>query len=447
MIQRTHAFLIGIVVLFLVSLLAFLSGWMLASAPNGLVPNRFVAAPNSSAPLGTQPPPVSASDQFGVYWDVWRLVEREFYHTEPLDQQAMVYGSIRGMLGALGDDYTIFQEPEDASRSRESLQGKFEGIGVYMRVENGAVLVDRPIRGSPAMQAGLLSGDVIEQVDGQRVADLIVGLSDAEAMQAVARQIRGPKGSTVRLTLTRPSEQRTFEVDIQRDEVPLISVNARMLENQIAYIQLSEFKATTASELDEALRELLPQQPTAVVLDLRNNPGGLLTTAQEVLGRFYTGTALYEQLRGGELKEFRTISGASDVRVPPILLVVLINGRSASAAEIVAGALRDQRPQTILLGETSFGKGSVQNIHQLRDGSSVRITIAEWLTPAKHVIHNIGITPEHIVAESQDAEHRVPCVQEGATAEQECFDAQLAWSLRLIISGAAPPPPEPTPVG
>ncbi len=444
MIRLSHAFLIGAIALLLVAMIAFLSGWMVASATQEWQTARITL----QTPLGDPSNAPVASDQFDVYWDVWRLVEREFYHSDAVNEQAMVYGSIQGMLNSLGDEYTIFQEPEAADRSRESLQGKFEGIGVYMRVENGAVLIDRPIRGSPAMAAGLLAGDIIERVGEQPVATLIAGLSEPEAMQAVAREIRGPKGTTVRLTIVRPAEQRTFEVDIMRDEVPLISVDARMLDQQVAYIQLAEFKATTTGELDAALRELLPQQPNALVLDLRNNPGGLLTTAQEVLGRFYDGVALYEQLRDGEIKEFRTIRGAADVQVPAIPVVVLINGGSASAAEIVAGALRDQRPQTTLLGETSYGKGSVQNIHQLRDGSSVRITIAEWLTPQRTVIHNVGITPDHVVPPSEAMEYAVPCVQDGAPPTQTCYDAQLAWTLRLLTSGATPPPPPaPTPVG
>jgi carboxyl-terminal processing protease len=213
-----------------------------------------------------------------------------------------------------------------------------------------------------------------------------------------------------------------------------------MLDDGVAYIQITEFKATTTQLLDDALRELLPQHPRSIVLDLRNNPGGFLTTAQEVLGRFYDGVALYEKQNDGVVRELKTIAGPADVRLYDQPIVVLINGGSASAAEIVAGALRDRRAHTSLLGEKSFGKGSVQNIHQLRDGSSARITIAHWVTPDRAEIHTIGITPQYMVAAADDAQFTVPCVAERSppAGGQACADAQLFWGLRLL--GGAPPP-------
>jgi carboxyl-terminal processing protease len=230
-----------------------------------------------------------------------------------------------------------------------------------------------------------------------------------------------------------------FDVRITRDEVPIISVNAQMLDDGVAYIQITEFKATTTQLLDDALREILPQHPRSLVLDLRNNPGGFLTTAQEVLGRFYDGVALYEQENDGIVKELRTIVGPADLRIYDLPMAVLINGGSASAAEIVAGGLRDVRPNTSLLGEKSFGKGSVQNIHQMRDGSSARITIAHWLTPNRSVIHKIGITPQYQVPASDDPQYAVLCVADRRppAGRQECGDAQLLSGLRLLI-GRAP---------
>jgi carboxyl-terminal processing protease len=329
------------------------------------------------------------------------------------------------------------------------MQGRFEGIGIYMAMAEGEILVDRPIRGSPAMQAGLQSGDVIVSVDGQAVAELIAGLEEAEAMAAVVERIRGPKGTPVRLEVRRPPQTTTFEVEIVRDEVPLISVNWDMLAGDVAYIQITEFKATTTDELDEALRDLLPQQPRGLVLDLRNNPGGFLTTAQEVLGRFYNGLALREHMSDGTVKELTTISGPREVQTFELPMVVLINGGSASAAEIVAGALRDRRPNTTLLGETTFGKGSVQNIHRLRDGSSTRITIAHWFTPNGDEIHQIGITPEYVVNPSDDPQYALACPAEMRPAEgaSACQDAQLVWSMRVLTNSATPPPPAPTPTG
>ncbi|ACL24622.1 S41 family peptidase [Chloroflexus aggregans] len=386
--------------------------------------------------------PGDRRQQFAVFWDVWDLVEGNFYQPQAIDRQKMVYGAIRGMLATLNDPYTFFQEPEEAQQNRESMEGRFEGIGAYLRVENGQIIIDRPIRNSPAEQAGIQAGDIILAVDDQPLAELIAGLSDQEASARAVSLIRGPAGTVVRLTIHRPAEDRVFTVAITRAAIPLITVNSTLLPDRIAYIQITEFKATTTELLDQAIAELLPQQPRAIVLDLRNNSGGFLTTAQEVLGRFYDGVALYEEERSGVNKELRTITAPANRRLYGIPMVVLVNGGSASAAEVVAGALRDVRPNTVLLGEKTFGKGSVQNIYPLRDGSSVRITIARWLTPSGEAINGVGITPEHVVPAANDPIYQVPCVPDRPN-DTGCADAQLYWALKLLRDGTPPPLPVP----
>lgn len=440
MVRTSRAITIGVIVTLLVGVIAFAAGWVSARLV-GITPVDTLLAHLFNREL-RRTTPESARADFAVFWQVWDLVHAEFYREKPLDQQAMVYGAIKGMLASLGDEYTVFQEPDLAAQNRESMQGRFEGIGAYLRVQNGAIVIDRPFRNSPAERAGLRAGDVVVAVDGEELAALIAGLPDEEATAKAAARIRGPKGTVVTLTIRRPPNPQPFEVPIVRDEVPIITVHAQMLDNHVAYIQITEFKATTTQLLDEALRELIPQQPRSVVLDLRNNPGGFLTTAQEVLGRFYDGVALYERENGGIEKELRTIPGPADTRLYDIPMVVLINNGSASAAEIVAGALRDRRPNTILIGERSYGKGSVQNIHHLRDGSSARITIAHWLTPNRNEIHRIGITPQYEVAASDDAQYAVPCVADRRPVEGRttCADAQLAWGLN-VLAGITPPPP------
>jgi carboxyl-terminal processing protease len=440
MVQISRAITYGVLSALLIGVIAFFGGWLTARAVGSSpVDTFFASVTNSGARAQT---PANTSAQFAVFWDVWDLVQSEFYHQAPLDSQKLVYGAIKGMLGALDDQYTTFQEPDIAAQSRESMQGSFEGIGAFLRVANGEIVIDRPIKGSPALKAGVQAGDVIVAVDGEALAPLIVGLSDADANAKAAAKIRGPKGSVVTLSLRRAPNAQPFDLPITRDEVPIISVNAQMLDNGVAYIQITEFKATTTQLLDESLRELIPQHPRSIVLDLRNNPGGFLTSAQEVLGRFYNGVALYEEENDGIMKELKTISGPADVSIYDLPMVVLINGGSASAAEIVAGALRDVRPNTSLLGEKSFGKGSVQNIHQLHDGSSARITIAHWFTPNRSAIHKIGITPQYQVPASDAAQYAVPCVAERRPPEgrQECSDAQLRWGLRLLM-GEVPPRP------
>jgi carboxyl-terminal processing protease len=440
MVRTSRALIAGTVAAIVVGLLAFASGWVTARIVGFTPIDTFISSLSSQR--AQQETPADVREEFAVFWQVWELVDSEFYHEQPLEDQQIVYGAIRGMLGALEDEYTTFQEPDVAAQSRESMQGKFEGIGAYLRVQDGEIAIDKPFRESPAERAGLRSGDVVVAIDGVALGPLIEGLDDNAATAKAAAQIRGPKGTLVTLTIRRPPSSETFDLAITRDEVPIISVNAELLDGGVAYIQITEFKATTTQLLDQALRELVPQNPTSVVLDLRNNPGGYLTTAQEVLGRFYEGVALYEEERDGVVKELRTISAPDDTRLFDLPMVVLINGGSASAAEIVAGALRDERPNTTLLGETSFGKGSVQNIHQLRDGSSARITIARWLTPDRDAIHRLGITPEYEVVASEEPQFTVPCVAEKQPPAglASCSDAQLSWGLSLL-QGSAPPPP------
>jgi carboxyl-terminal processing protease len=430
MIRISHALTAGFLAVLLVGIAGFYAGWNSAQAMGNVPLATVISSLNGDPTSRNESGDLQA--RFSLFWDVWGLVQKEYYHTEPLDQQQMVYGAIRGMLASLGDQYTTFQEPADAASSRESLEGRFEGIGAYLKVEGGSAVIERPIRQSPAEKAGLQSGDVIVAIDDTPITAIVAGLDDAAASSAVVSRIRGPQGSVVVLSIERTGEAVPFDVSITRDEVPLISVNAEMLDGGIAYVQITEFKAPTTEELDAALAQLLPQQPRAIILDLRNNPGGFLDTAREVLGRFYSGVALYEEDSTGNLLELATIDAPDQLRAYDVPLAVLINGASASAAEIVAGALREQRPGTLLIGETSFGKGSVQNIHQLRDGSSVRITIAHWLTPQQQAIHQVGIIPDRPVSASQDPQYQVPCVVENQPPEgrQYCSDAQFAAGLQ-----------------
>jgi len=420
--------------------IAFLGGWLIGRINSVSPIDVFISGvSNADARLLT---PGERRQQAAIFWDVWDLVEGNFYRPEVINRKRMIYGAIRGMLATLDDPYTFFQEPEEAQQNRESMEGRYEGIGAYLRVEKGMIIIDRPIPNSPALKAGLQPGDIILAVDDQPLAELIAGLNDRDASARAISLIRGPAGTVVRLTIRRQAEDRVFTVAITRAAIPIITVNSALLDDGIAYIQITEFKATTTELLDNAIAELRPQRPRAIVLDLRNNSGGFLTTAQEVLGRFYDGVALYEQERGGIQKELRTITAAPDRRLFDMPMVVLVNGSSASAAEVVAGALRDQRPDTVLLGERTFGKGSVQNIYTLRDGSSVRITIARWLTPSGEAINGVGITPQHVVPASNDPAYAAPCVPD-RIAEQSCADAQLYWALRLLREGIAPPPPPP----
>jgi carboxyl-terminal processing protease len=424
-------------------LLGFMIGWMSAIRLNGRLPaNGNIAALWGANQSLDAAPSHDVDNQFSVFWEVWNLVDKEFYTEQPLDHMRMVRGAIKGMLAELGDPYTVYQEPDLAAQSQEYLQGTFEGIGASIRVADGKAYIDKPINDSPAMRAGLQQNDEIVAIDGEEVAVLIAGADVNQATTRVAAKVRGPKGSAVSLTIRR-GDAAPFQVVIEREAVVVSSVNSQMLDNGLAYIQITDFKASTTADFDAALNDLLARRPTGMILDLRNNPGGYLAPAQEVLGRLYKGVALYEKDGKGTLKELPTLGNPPNASAFTIPMVVLVNGNSASASEIVAGALRDERPATYLLGEQTYGKGSVQNVQALSDGGSARITVAHWLTPKRDEINKVGITPQYIVPYSEDPSLPVPCVADHAPAagQSACADNQLAWAIRLLTTGATPPAP------
>ncbi len=475
MVRISQAILVGVLGICIAAILGFVGGWRLSFQMREVGNQGFAptvqetrsestgqqASTETTNTSSSQSPatdmqalaedtPTDIGTKFRVFWDVWGLVEREFYHTEPLDKQQMVYGAIRGMLASLEDNYTGFEEPRDAERSRESLRGSFEGIGALLRMREGELVIIRPLRKSPAIKAGVQSDDVIVKIDGEEVAELTEGMEEIEAMDTAVDKIRGPKGSTVVLTIRRPPEDTILDIAIERDNVPLISVNSQMIGN-IAHVQITNFSDSTPDEFAEELRQVLAENPAGMVLDLRNNPGGIVDSSLTILGHFYEGTALYEDNSLGTSRELKTITDdiADDVRIPKDLpIVVLINEHSASATEIVAGALSEQREeQTTLMGKTSYGKGSVQNVHKLRDNSSVRITIAHWFTPERQEIQGVGIPPDFVVEYAQDEAYAMPCIGDMVPPDgmDQCNDSQLTWAVRYLTDGETPPTPTPEP--
>ena len=340
----------------------------------------FTLAPARPAPVvaaGEEPP------EFAVFWEAWHLIENEFYGELPTMQE-VTYGAIRGVLVAIGDDGTSFIDPERAAIMREDITGGFEGIGAVVNMlPNGRLIIVEPLPGRPAAQAGIQRGDLVLQVDDTPIQNMTL-------IEAVSL-IRGPAGSTVRLTILRKGVKEPFEVTIVRARIEVEVVESRMLDDDIAYVKLTEFNAKATKELEEALQELMAQEPRGLIFDLRSNPGGFLQTSVEVASQFLDeGLVLTEKGRGGLEKEYPVESGGLATEVP---LVVLINMGSASASEIVAGAIQDSG-RGILVGERTFGKGSVQLPHTLSDGSELRVTIARWFTPKGDEIQGIGIIPD-----------------------------------------------------
>ncbi|WP_352428067.1 S41 family peptidase [Thermoflexus sp.] len=352
---------------------AFLSGFGVAW---GLHPPAPRVAPPAT-------PPPDLEQAFGIFWEAWRLVQQEYYGEIP-SPQTVAYGAIRGALQTLGDPYTSFIEPKIARILQEDASGQFEGIGALVRMNRDNKLeIVRTFEGSPAQRAGLRAGDLVLKVNGQS----IVGYSIYEAIAL----IRGPAGTSVTLTIERPGEREPFEVTVTRARITIPVVEARMLPQGVAYIQLFDFSAQATRQLQEQLKALLAQNPRGLILDLRDNPGGFLDQAIQVADLFLDeGVVAYERTRDGEERVFRSKSGDPGEKIP---MVVLVNAGSASASEIVAGTLQD-RGRARLVGERTFGKGSVQLSHPLSDGSELRVTIARWFTPKNRAIHGQGLNPD-----------------------------------------------------
>ncbi len=338
-------------------------------------------------------PDAEEASGFGVFWEAWHLVEDHFYGELP-DVQHLSWAAIRGSLGALEDPYTTFLEPQPRQREREDLSGRFGGIGAYVsQAEDGSIVLE-PMPDLPAEQAGVLEGDILIKVDD-------IDITSAMTASDVADLVRGEVGTTVRLTLIRLGEGEPIVIEIERQEIPTPSVEWRMLEELegLGYIRITIFTGRTQSELKDALDELNELGMTRLILDLRGNGGGLFDSAIDVTSEFLDGGVVLYQVHKGEQDQVeRAERGGGYTEAP---LVVLVDGGSASASEIVAGALQD-RGRAILVGQQTFGKGLVQSVFDLSDGSSVHITSAHWLTPNRHEITGQGLMPDLEVAVTEE---------------------------------------------
>ncbi|MEW5956831.1 MAG: S41 family peptidase [Chloroflexota bacterium] len=330
--------------------------------------------------------PETVPEEFATFWEAWSFLNDKFYGEIPPDNER-VYGAIRGMVASFGDQNTAFIDPVRAAVMSENISGSFEGIGATIRLdEAGRLVVVDPIPDGPAFKAGLHPDDIILEVDGQTIENL--------SLYEAVLLIRGPAGSQVVLTIFREGELKPFDVAIVRDKIEIEVVESDLLPDDIGYIRLTQFNNGAAGKIFSAGTDLLDRGATRLILDLRSNPGGLLSEAVAVSSLFLDeGVVVIERLKGGEEKRFEVDDRHLDVDIP---LVVLVNGGSASASEIVAGAIQDYK-RGVIIGEQTFGKGSVQLPHNLTDGSELRVTIAEWLTPTERHIHGQGITPDIVI--------------------------------------------------
>lgn len=354
--------------------------------------------------------PVDLQAQFAPFWQAWELVHQN-YVDQPVDNTKLVQGAIRGMMDALGDPHSGYWTPQETTDANMAMQGAYDGIGAYVDTRGDYLTITKTISGYPAEQAGLQIGDQIIAVDGQDVTGV-----DPDLVRMT--KVMGPAGTDVHLTILRTGVDQPIEVTITRAHIVIPSVTSKMLDNNIAYIQITVFGDTTASDFHDQLSQLMTQNPSGIILDLRDNGGGYLNAGIAVASEFIDhGVIVSEQYGDGTKDPHNAIPGGLATSIP---LVVLVNGNTASASEIVSGAIQDDG-RGKLVGELTYGKGSVQNWIPLTDGGTARITIAKWLTPNGRTIDKIGLTPDVVVA----------LTQEDVTAGR---DPQLDAAVQLLLN-------------
>lgn len=346
---------------------------------------KFAAFPQLTVTI-VQPlsqPEIMQNPKFDILSGAWNRILQKYLKKNEVNRDALIYAAIEGIVKELGDKHSDFERPGD-NAILDSLSGEVEGIGAVIQKQDDYVVIVAPIIGSPAEQAGLRPGDLIIQVDNIDIKGM--GLND------VASRIKGTKGTMVKLRIKRNGTLRTY--DVTRDIVRVISVNMKRTADNIAKITLSSFGENTDAEFRAIVQELIANPPAGIVLDMRNNPGGFLNTAIQIAGYFIGNSQKISEVRYPDRMESYNSSGAAELAAFEI--VVLVNKGSASASEIVAGALKDYGLATII-GETTFGKGTVQELSDFSDGSTLKITVAEWLTPTGHSIEGNGIAPDIVV--------------------------------------------------
>lgn len=354
---------------------------------------------------------------FLLFWDVWARLERDFIKKEEIEPQKMYFGAIEGMVSSLEDPYTVFLAPEENKRAKQDLNGDFEGVGIQIGFKQRRLVVIAPLNNTPAQRAGVKAGDLILRIEDEEkgIDRETMGISLPEAVEL----IRGPKGSSVILTLQSADDDKPRRVTIVRAMIIVPSVEVEFKEG-VVYLELSRFGDKTQKEWQEAIGKIkkrcLPQNDEClgVVLDLRNNPGGYLSGSVFIASEFLeSGVVVYQEGKGD--KEVYEVEHPGDLTKTP--LVVLINGGSASASEIVAGALKVHQ-RAVIVGERSFGKGTIQEAQELPGGAGLHVTTARWLLPNEEAIDEEGLEPDYLIENPEDSEE----------------DLQLEKAIELLVN-------------
>lgn len=417
-------------------LLVGTGGGFVLGAGSNLV--RSMSASTAAASSGTGACTESAEvcEQFDAFWEVWNVAEARFLDPTALDSEEMVTGAINGMLDTLNDrGHTRYDTAEQYAREREQQSGRYQGIGAYINEEGGLPYIVAPIEGSPAEAAGIQAGDTIIAVDGEQ--------TEGMTLEDAVSKVRGEPGTQVTLEIMRRGNEAAQTFTITRAAITVPAVTWRMLPGDVAHVKLSQFSEKADSEMDAALQAAKDAGAQKYVLDLRNNPGGLLDQAVKVTGRFLPRDSVILQIRERdqtieEAQKLRASVSAPDTTTP---MVVLINGGSASSSEIFAGALQDYQRATVI-GVETIGLGTVVSPIELDDGSAVFMGTAEWLTPNGRPLRHEGVTPDLPVAlEGENVQALTPTTSKNLSDQEilEGTDTQLRKGLEILgVPGVAP---------
>lgn len=337
-----------------------------------------------------------------VFSEVYSYVRQAYVDPAKTDSKELIYGAINGMLQSLNDPFTRFMTPQAHKDMETELSGSFGGLGIVISVkDDGRLVVVSPIEDTPAYRMGIKADDWITHIEGTSTQGITI--------QEAVNKLRGPKGTQVTITITRRAEPNPLLFTITRDIIKVKSVKAEMIEDRIAYIRITGFNNNTVEELNEALKGILNLNPEYLILDLRNNGGGTLQASVGVSGRFLSPNTLVVYTKGREGTPQIRYVAENGVKVKS-KMIILINGGTASGAEILAGALKDHK-RGILVGKKTFGKASVQTVYNLSDGSGLALTTAHYYTPAGNLIHNKGIEPDIVVEDEALTEEKRKAIE------------------------------------
>lgn len=367
-----------------------------------------------------QVPPQEQEIDFSLFWEVFETLPQKYIEKSAVSGQKMLYGAISGMVRSLGDPYTAFLDPKQNEAVKSELSGSYEGVGIQIGFnKDKRLVVISPLSQTPAAAAGLLPRDLVLKIDGRDTFDITL----PEAVDL----IRGPAGSRVKLVLQHDGESETYEQEIERAKIKVKSVELVFRDTskgKVAVVKVLRFGEKTTTEWDAAVDDILAQKEVGVVVDMRNNPGGLLSSAVELASDFVSGTVVKEEFADGSVQ---SVGASRSGRLREVKMAVLINGGSASASEIFAGAIQDHGRGKVV-GEKSFGKGTVQDVVDFSGGSGLHVTIARWLTPNGNSINGTGITPDVII----EAEKDLSADRQDKGEEKEKVDAQLEKAIEVL---------------